>query len=49
VMPSHGGTEANGDAQRLPRPLSVDEALRFSPMTSAPVFALGMSLSESFS
>ncbi|KAL1955286.1 hypothetical protein VTO42DRAFT_8818 [Malbranchea cinnamomea] len=40
VIIPHHGPQSNGDAQRLPRPLSVDEALRFSPMTSAPVFGL---------
>lgn len=37
------GSHPNGDSQHLSRPLSVDEALRYSPMTSAPVFALGIS------
>lgn len=37
---SHGGT--NGTVQRAMRPLSVDEALQYSPMTSSPVFGLGL-------
>ncbi|EEP75881.1 conserved hypothetical protein [Uncinocarpus reesii 1704] len=38
VIQSNGtGSHAS---QRLPRPLSVDEALQYSPMTSAPVFGL---------
>ncbi|PGH26857.1 hypothetical protein AJ80_01438 [Polytolypa hystricis UAMH7299] len=37
VIPDHGTT--NG-VQRSLRPLAVDEALQFSPMTSAPVFGL---------
>lgn len=36
---SHGSP--NGTAQRAERPLSVDEALQYSPMTSSPVFGLG--------
>jgi cohesin loading factor subunit SCC2 len=35
----HGGV--NGAQQRLMKPLSVDEALQYSPMTSAPIFGLG--------
>ncbi|KAL1986340.1 hypothetical protein VTN96DRAFT_6572 [Rasamsonia emersonii] len=34
----HGGP--NGAQQRHMRPLSVDEALQYSPMTSAPIFGL---------
>lgn len=31
----------SGAAHRLPRPLPVEEALQYSPMTSAPLFGLG--------
>lgn len=37
----HGGP--NGARQHHMRPLSVDEALQYSPMTSAPIFGLGVS------
>jgi len=30
--------------QRQTRPLAVDEALQYSPMSSAPVFGLGMNV-----
>lgn len=39
VIPDNNG--ANGGQQSM-RPLSVDEALQYTPMTSAPVFGLGM-------
>lgn len=32
----------NGIGQRHSRPLLVDEALQYTPMTSAPVFGLGI-------
>ncbi|KAM5445655.1 Sister chromatid cohesion protein 2 [Microsporum audouinii] len=35
-----GGSSTYDAARRLPRPLSVDAALQFSPMTSAPIFGL---------
>ncbi|TPX26338.1 Sister chromatid cohesion protein 2 [Coccidioides immitis] len=39
VVIQGNGTSSRA-SQRLPRPLSVDEALQYSPMTSAPVFGL---------
>lgn len=39
IIPSHG--TSNNPSERKQGPLSVDEALQFSPMTSAPVFGLG--------
>ena len=39
VIQDHGTTK--GALQRSFRPLSVDEALQFSPMTSSPIFGLG--------
>ncbi|KAK2806187.1 hypothetical protein FQN50_005910 [Emmonsiellopsis sp. PD_5] len=39
VIPDHHGS-SNGTGERLARALSVDEALQFSPMTSAPIFGL---------
>lgn len=38
---AHGHGTVNGTGQRHVRPLSVDEALRYSPMSSAPIFGLG--------
>jgi cohesin loading factor subunit SCC2 len=38
----------NGMRQLPARPLLVDEALQFSPMTTAPVFGLGTFLVPSF-
>jgi cohesin loading factor subunit SCC2 len=43
VIQDHGTVK--GASQRSFRPLSVDEALQFSPMTSSPVFGLGELLS----
>ncbi|PGH02957.1 hypothetical protein AJ79_07494 [Helicocarpus griseus UAMH5409] len=40
VIPDHGTSNSNGAGERLAKALSVDEALQFSPMTSAPVFGL---------
>ncbi|ODH49911.1 hypothetical protein GX48_04000 [Paracoccidioides brasiliensis] len=40
VIPDHGSSSFNGAGERLAKALSVDEALQFSPMTSAPVFGL---------
>ncbi|KAJ9269431.1 hypothetical protein DTO212C5_4494 [Paecilomyces variotii] len=37
---AHGHGTVNGTGQRHVRPLSVDEALRYSPMSSAPIFGL---------
>ncbi|KAL1868641.1 Sister chromatid cohesion protein 2 [Paecilomyces lecythidis] len=36
----HGHGTVNGMGQHFVRPLSVDEALRYSPMSSAPIFGL---------
>lgn len=39
----HGQTYgSNGPSFQPRRPLAVDEALQYSPMSSAPVFGLGM-------
>lgn len=50
----HGGTSdgtSNGAPNGMPRPVTrpllVDEALQFSPMSTAPVFGLGECLSSS--
>ncbi|GAD99939.1 sister chromatid cohesion protein Mis4 [Paecilomyces variotii No. 5] len=37
---AHGHGTVNGMGQHFVRPLSVDEALRYSPMSSAPIFGL---------
>jgi hypothetical protein len=34
----------HGNHRRFTRPLLVEEALQYSPMTSAPIFGLGSSL-----
>lgn len=39
--PSARNGAPNGTGQLHNRPLQVDEALQYSPMTSAPVFGLG--------
>ncbi|EDN03105.1 conserved hypothetical protein [Histoplasma mississippiense (nom. inval.)] len=40
VISGHGVSNSNGAGERLAKALSVDEALQFSPMTSAPIFGL---------
>ncbi|PGH35668.1 cohesin loading factor subunit SCC2 [[Emmonsia] crescens] len=40
VISDHGASNSNGAGERLAKALSVDEALQFSPMTSAPIFGL---------
>ncbi|OJD19385.1 hypothetical protein AJ78_00655 [Emergomyces pasteurianus Ep9510] len=40
VISDHGTSNSNGAGERLAKALSVDEALQFSPMTSAPIFGL---------
>ena len=39
----HGQAQVHGSTERRTRPLAVDEALQYSPMSSSPVFGLGMS------
>lgn len=38
---TYGQTGKNGGSQRMARPLSVDVALQYSPMTSSPIYGLG--------
>ncbi|EGD88740.1 hypothetical protein H112_03659 [Trichophyton rubrum D6] len=40
AIPRESSSSTYDAARRLPRPLSVDAALQFSPMTSAPIFGL---------
>lgn len=49
VISGHGVSNSNGAGERLAKALSVDEALQFSPMTSAPIFGLGKFISLIFS
>lgn len=41
AIPRESSSSTYDAARQLPRPLSVDAALQFSPMTSAPIFGLG--------
>lgn len=42
VINGNGHGQAHGSNERRTRPLAVDEALQYSPMSSSPVFGLGI-------
>lgn len=42
VINGNGHGQSHGSNERRTRPLAVDEALQYSPMSSSPVFGLGM-------